>query len=188
MAGVAHLPVRTDVEPTHISMHLLNPLPPVCSRHGEPEVERRDTTISFHWHNRVRVQTTMGSTLARGWQRLQRVPQTTATELYGEWPVCARCIGQRRILRATSLTLVAAGLVPLLGLLTAGYLGLITGPLSPLLALAFMPGWFPGLLIIAYAAHERATRYVRIQPIESDSVIVIRGHPAFVAAVHSGSN
>ncbi|MBF6318434.1 hypothetical protein IU453_16870 [Nocardia cyriacigeorgica] len=81
-----------------------------------------------------------------------------------------------------SAALVAVGLVPMIGLLLGGYLGLVSGPLSPAVALAFMPGWFPVLLIVAYAAHERATRYVRIRPIRGDAQVVLLAHPAFVAA------
>ncbi|BDT86480.1 Uncharacterised protein [Nocardia cyriacigeorgica] len=71
----------------------------------------------------------------------------------------------------------------MIGLLLGGYLGLLSAPLSPFVALAFMPGWFPALLIAAYAAHERATRYVRVRPIRSDAqVVVLIAHPAFADA------
>lgn len=175
--------VRADVEPTHVSMHVVSPIPPLCSRHGEAEVERRHATIQFHRHNEVRVQTTICSVLWQGWCRLRRVPSSTATELYGEWPLCQRCVRQRRWLRTISAALVAVGLVPMIGLLLGGYLGFLSAPLSPFVALAFMPGWFPALLIAAHAAHERATRYVRVRPIRSDAqVVVLIAHPAFADA------
>lgn len=75
----------------------------------------------------------------------------------------------------------------MIGLMVGGYLGLVSGPQSPLLALAFMPGWFPGLLIAAYAANERATRYVRVRPIHNNTEIVLRAHPAFAAAMDAAS-
>ncbi|MBF6455243.1 hypothetical protein [Nocardia cyriacigeorgica] len=84
-----------------------------------------------------------------------------------------------------SIALVSVGLIPMIGLTIGGYLGFVRGPMSPYLALAFLPGWFPGLLMIAYVIHERSTRYAEVQPILSETDIVVRAHPAFAAAVEA---
>lgn len=158
-------------------------MPGVCSRHGEAEVERRRGVVRFHWDNRVRVQTTFGSAAAWGLRRLRRVPPSTATELTAEWPVCGRCVRQWRALRVVGLVLVLAGAVPLVVLLVGGFLGLLTPPRSPVVGVAFIPVWFPGLIAVACAAFDRASRYVRVRPIVGDTAIVLVAHPRFAEAV-----
>lgn len=39
--------------------------------------------------------------------------------------------------------------------------------------------------MIAYVVHERSTRYAEVQPILSETDIVVRAHPAFAAAVEA---
>ncbi|WP_433660511.1 hypothetical protein ACQPW1_47615 [Nocardia sp. CA-128927] len=86
-------------------------------------------------------------------------------------------------MRAISRTLVLAGAIPFLVLAVGAYLGIVTPPKSWLLGVAFMPVWFPGMFVVACVAYDRSTRYVRIQPLVSNTMIVIRAHPRFAEAV-----
>lgn len=184
MVGVTErvaIPVRTDTEPTHVSMQLDTPLPAVCTRHGRPAVEFRTKFVPFHWHKRARVQSTLSSVMRHFLTRPRAMPPQTAMELHGEWPVCARCTRQQRWLRVVGVTLILAGVLPLAAIAIAGYLSIITTPPRSL-ALAFIPGWFPGAVMVATAAFERASRYVVVQPNDNDSSITVRAHPRFAEA------
>lgn len=63
------------------------------------------------------------------------------------------------------------------------YLGFLSPLRSPLVGILLIPVWFPGMVGLACAAIDRATRYVRIEPITDDAAIVIRAHPRFAEAV-----
>lgn len=176
------VPVRTDTEPTHVSMQLDTPLPAVCTRHGRPAVEFRTKFVPFHWHKRARVQSTLGSIVRHFLTRPSVMPPDTAMKLHGEWPVCARCTRQQRWLRAVGVALILAGILPMATMAIAGYLSIMVPPRSLTLALAFIPGWFPGAVMVATAAFERASRYVVVQPNDNDSSITVRAHPRFAEA------
>lgn len=128
------------------------------------------------------MQSTPASAFLWAVRRLSRVPPGTAAELFARWPVCSRCERERRRLLVLAAGLVLVGAVPLLVLVVGAWLQLLDPPRSALLASAFIPVWFPGLITVAGAAFTRATRYARIRPMEDDSRIVVRARLRFAEA------
>lgn len=178
--------IRCEIEvctertgPDRLSMRISQRLPAVCPRHGGPAIEYRPGSVRFHRSGQVHVQSTFSSTFRWWLRRLSRTPPATTIELFARWPVCARCTRQRRYLHLLAVGLVLAGLVPVLVLLVGGYLQILTPPQSPMLALIFIPIWFPGAIAVAGSAYARASRYARIVPITDENRIVIRAHPHF---------
>lgn len=205
MAGVkvdVPVPVRTSTRPMsglefgsrtgrsatpgYLALEISQPLPEVCARHGRPATERRTGVVRFHEEAHGRVQSTLSSKFLWGLGHFRGLPDTD-TELYGEWPLCRRCVRQSQLLRQISYVLALSGIVALIILWLMAQAGTMRQvPLPVILALA--PGWFPLGLIVAAAAFGRASRYVRIRPIVDRTTVTIRAHQNFAAAIQSNAS
>ncbi|MFI6998753.1 hypothetical protein [Nocardia sp. NPDC050175] len=172
--------------PGYLTLELSRPLPDVCGRHGQPAVERRPGVVRFHEGTHGRVQSTWATNFFWGLLHYRRTPDGN-TELHGDWPVCKYCVWQSRVLRLIGYVFALSGIVAIVVLWMAAQAGAVD-EISMLAVLLFFPGWLPGGLVVAVSAFGRATRYVRIRPIVDSTMVLIRAHPNFAAAVAAQSN
>ncbi|TLG14405.1 hypothetical protein FEK35_08405 [Nocardia cyriacigeorgica] len=164
------------------------PLPPVCTAHGRPEVERRRYPLRFMQTNSGHIQLTaytelraFALTLAkvRPWNPFPDMPETNAY-LFGDWPLCTRCVQRFRRLQWTSRILMLSGIILIAAYTIARML--LDGLLVPLFLL-IAPGWLPIGIATAALCAISARTYARCEPLLENSTVLIHAHPDFVAAV-----
>ncbi len=168
-----------------LSLELRDQLPGVCSEHGKTVSESRSGTIRFHQTSRGREQWTPRSVLRKLLHDLFLNWAYPALDvnaiLYGEWPLCADCVRRHRRLRQLGRALLLLGGV----ILVAAVLSRVAGyeQFSIPLFVAFFPFWLPGGVLAAILAFGAAQRFVRCGPLTDESLVAIRAHPDFAAAV-----
>lgn len=186
-------------------MSLRAPLPEVCPDHGQPAVRYKKGAAGFFARGQpfgLRNMLKYGSTM--NWKRAKprlrdltiirelgikkglatwyrgKPIDTAVTMVRGEWPVCSRCLISIDIYRTLGLfmvavTMLAIGALVLVHLLDAEEL------LAPLALIVFFGTPFEVLL--AAAAFDRSTTYVRGRLTDDRRYLVIRAHPNFAATV-----
>ncbi|MBF6097209.1 hypothetical protein IU438_06665 [Nocardia cyriacigeorgica] len=174
-------------------LEVATPMPSVCTAHGSPEVERRRYPMRFMQASRGRIQSTAATELTsfartlaktRPWNPFPKSAETN-TYLFGEWPLCTRCVQRFRRLQWASRILMLSGPV-----LIAAYTiarTLLDGLLVPLF-LFIAPGWCPIGIALAGLSFISARTYVRCEPLVDDSTVLIHAHPNFTAAARGTSN
>ncbi|MBF6289356.1 hypothetical protein [Nocardia cyriacigeorgica] len=138
--------------------------------------------------NRGRIQSTAYSQLrsfalslakTRPWNPFPKSAETN-TYLFGEWPLCTKCVERFRRLQWTSRILMLSGVI-----LIAAYTiaRMMVDGLLVQLFLLITPGWFPIGIAVAGLCSISARTYVRCEPLVDNSTVLIHAHPDFVAAV-----
>lgn len=175
------------------ALELLTPLPPLCTRHGLPEVERRKHTLRFIHTSRGRMQMTVGAQIRsfatmlrrfRPWSFGRGLADYNAF-LFGDWPLCAACVQRSRRFQWASRMIMLAGIALICTYTITRMIVPDPDQLIPLF-LCIVPGWFPIGLAAAGLAFIESRTYVRCEPTVDNTTVAIRAHPDFAAAVRAG--
>lgn len=156
------------------SLRPVEPVPPVCSRHGDPEVERVRVTISAKSVPDDGGAGRLGSALAAAYR-----VQVAAVD----WPVCARCVSTRirwQIAAAVTCTAFALAFLALTFAVIQG------APRAYGIALlvVFAASFVPMYLALRMLEHRRTAVGVSVSD-DGTELVVDDAHPTFAAAVSS---
>ncbi|MGW0249217.1 hypothetical protein ACWDYH_21560 [Nocardia goodfellowii] len=166
-----------------LELEIDQPLPPLCSRHGRPEISRRQIRVPFFdSHTRRRSASAMpelsAETMLRQPEFLQKI---VSTVVVGEWPVCDRCVRAARLGRRIAQFLyavMAANLVAFVIVAAVKFEPLII-PISA----ALFPGSLPIGLLAAVWIAKKGSESVVFRPIYDVRFIFAQAHPRFRAAI-----
>lgn len=117
----------------------------------------------------------------RPWNPFPKSAETN-TYLFGEWPLCTKCVQRSRRLQWTSRILMLSGIILIAAYTIARML--LDGLLVPLFLL-IAPGWLPIGIATAGLCSISARTYARCEPLLDNSTVLIHAHPDFVAAVRN---
>lgn len=146
-------------------LQLERPVPHVCAVHGEPEVDRRETTLLSGKKSRS---LTGGDVASPGRYTVSM-----------DWPVCAQCIERQRRWRRTALATLGAFLVAVVVLFIAAQ---SAEKNEAVLSLAFFAAF--GLLFGAAKLNQRATLFTGATlNADGTAVVVAQAHPEFARQV-----
>jgi hypothetical protein len=150
------------------------PVPPICSRHGDPETDRVRVTIKSDRSRPEPGESKLGSALAAAY-----TVQVAAVE----WPVCARCVTARLRWQIAAAALFTALAVLFLGLVFALLQG-APRPYGIALLAVFAVSFIPLYVALRMIEHRRAG--VGVTLAEDGSALVVHdAHPHFARAVTS---
>ncbi|WP_422332322.1 hypothetical protein [Rhodococcus sp. (in: high G+C Gram-positive bacteria)] len=184
MDNVGRSDVRLGVRPQDIDLdgaghltrrwadHLLlleRPAPHVCAVHGEPELERKETTILSDPAPRTR--------LMSGAKDSSRPSGRYVVAV--EWPICGRCVSRRRLWRKAAFGALAAfaGAVTVLVIAAQA-----VEKNDAVLSLSFFAAF--GLFFLAVKLNYRATLIAGVSlALDGSAVLVRQAHPDFARSV-----
>lgn len=150
----------------------VEPVPPICSRHGDPETDRVRVTIKSDRSQPERGESRLGSALAAAY-----TVQVAAVE----WPVCARCVTAR-----LRWQIAAAALFTVLGVLFLTLVfALLQGaprPYGIALLVVFAVSFVPLYVALRMIEHRRAGVGVTLAD-DGSALVVHEAHPDFARAV-----
>ncbi|NLU61609.1 hypothetical protein HCA61_04940 [Rhodococcus sp. HNM0563] len=150
----------------------VEPVPPICSRHGDPESDRVRVTIKSDRSQPDSSDSRLGSALAAAY-----TVQVAAVD----WPVCARCVTARLRWQIAAAALFTALAVLFLGLVFALLQG-APRPYGFALLGVFGVSFIPLYVALRMIEHRRAG--VGVTLAEDGSALVVRdAHPDFARAV-----
>lgn len=115
----------------------------------------------------------------RPWNPFPDMPETNAY-LFGDWPLCTRCVQRFRRLQWTSRILMLSGVILIAAYTIARML--LDGLLVPLFLL-IAPGWLPIGIATAGLCSISARTYARCEPLLDNETVLIHAHPDFTAAI-----
>ncbi|MEE2031331.1 hypothetical protein [Rhodococcus chondri] len=186
--GPQRVEVRLAVETAHGTaansrngaLRPVEPVPPVCARHGEPEVERARVTISSDQSP----DTSSGA--AGGASRLGSALEAAYTVQVAavEWPVCGRCVDIRirwQIAAAATCTVLGAVFLALVFALVQGAPKIYGVGLLTVFGLSFLPIY----MALRLLEPRRAALGVAVTE-DGTEIVVSQAHPDFAAAVAAG--
>ncbi len=168
-----------------LSLEVRDSLPELCSEHGITMSEKRSGVVRFHQTERGREQWTPRSVLRKLAHDLffnwAYPALDVCASLYGEWPLCTKCVQRQRRLRRIGRGLLLLGPV----LLTTAIAARIADYkiLYVPLFVAFFPFWLPGGALAALLTFGAAQRFVRCRPLADGTTVTLHSHPDFAAAV-----
>ncbi|WP_255221338.1 hypothetical protein [Rhodococcus wratislaviensis] len=146
-------------------LQLERPVPHVCAVHGEPEVDRRETTLLSGKKPRS---LTGGDVASAGRYTVSM-----------DWPVCVQCIERQRRWRKAALATLVAFLVAVIVLFIAAQSGEKN---EGVLSLTFFAAF--GLLFGAAKLNQRATLFTGATlNADGTAVVVAQAHPEFARQV-----
>ena len=144
-------------------LQLERPVPHVCARHGEPEVDRRETTL-------------LSSKQPLADRDVASAGRYTVSV---EWPVCAQCIDRQRRWRKAALAILVVFVVAVVFLLIAAQ---SAEKNEAVLSLTFFAAC--GLLFGAAKLNQHATRFTGATlKADGTAVVVTQAHPEFARRV-----
>ncbi|MDH6680596.1 hypothetical protein M2284_004825 [Rhodococcus sp. LBL1] len=160
---------------------LAEPAPPVCSRHGQPEIRRRATTIASNpaspisnlpwWKANAPFAPDAITKFRENPPRLYFVTM--------EWPVCARCA---RVDRRWNIATVIAFLLFVATAATCYLSSQVAEPRPAVVSLTFFGAI--ALLFVAMKIRSLASMFTGATVLDDGSAVLVPGaHPEFVRRV-----
>lgn len=154
------------------AMQPVEPVPPICPRHGEPEIDRARVTISADQSDVDRGSSRLGSALEAAY---------TVKVAAVEWPVCGRCVATRirwQIAAAATCTVLGVVFLALVFALIQGAPKIYGVGLLTVFGLSFLPIY----MALRVLEPRRATLGVSVAD-DGTEIIVAQAHPEFARAV-----
>ncbi|NME77875.1 hypothetical protein [Rhodococcus sp. 105337] len=154
------------------AMRPVEPVPPICARHGEPEVDRVRVTVSSDVVRPQEKAGRIGSALEAAY-----TVQVAAVE----WPTCARCVSVRvrwQIAAAATCTVLGIVFLALVFALVQGAPKVYGFALLSVFGLSFLPIY----VALRVIEPRRAALGVTIADCGSE-LVVSQAHPEFARAV-----
>ncbi|KAF0959634.1 hypothetical protein MLGJGCBP_07229 [Rhodococcus sp. T7] len=146
-------------------LELERPVPQVCARHGEPEVDRRETTLLSSKRSQPLADWDVGS--------------AGRYTLSVEWPMCAHCIDRQRRWSKAALATLMVFVVAVVFLLIAAQSAERN---EAVLSLTFFAAF--GLLFGAAKLNQRATQFTGATlKVDGTAVLVAQAHLEFARQV-----
>lgn len=154
------------------AMKPIEPLPPICPLHGDPEVERTRVTVASDTAKADTGSGRLNSALEAAY-----TPRIAAVD----WPVCARCVAIRvrsQIAAAATCTVLGAVFLALVFALIQGAPKVYGFALLTVFGLSFLP------IYVALRVIEPRRTSLGVSVTEDGSEIVVsHAHPEFARAV-----
>ena len=153
------------------AVRLVEPIPPICPRHGEPETGRARVTVSTAEAPRGRSRR-FGSALEAAY-----AVQVAAID----WPECARCVSVRtrwQLAAAATCTVLGVVFVALVIALLRGAPMIYGLVLLGVFGLSFLPIY----LAVRIVEPRRAALGVAVSE-DGSELVISNAHPAFARAV-----
>ncbi|MGH3687025.1 MAG: hypothetical protein ACRDRU_22480 [Pseudonocardiaceae bacterium] len=154
-------------------------LPAHCVRHGLPAARRVDLALQSRPQLANNLPT-RGNVLGLG-SRLGEWGQRVKVTRVRGWPLCSRCVTQRRTWIWPTWVLFWGGLALVVGAVTAR---IVAGP-APLLGIPLLGGC--AMMLASVVPFTRAS-YLRITQaqtsVDGSQVIIANPHPRFVSEMH----
>jgi len=157
------------------ALRTVDPVPRVCSRHGEPEAERVRVTISSDSAPAESGTSRIGSALTSVY-----TVQVAAVD----WPVCRRCVATRirwQIAAAVTCTVFALIFLALVFAVIQGATKTYGIAMLVVFALSFVPMY----VALRMIEHRRTAIGVGLAD-DGSALVVADAHPAFAEAVAAG--
>ncbi|MEU5843706.1 hypothetical protein [Rhodococcus sp. NPDC047139] len=156
------------------AMRPVDPIPPVCPRHGEPESDRVRVTVAADASEPRRGANRIGSALEAAY-----TVQVAAVD----WPVCGKCVAVRtrwQLAAAATCTVLGVIFLALVFALVQGAPKIYGLALLSVFGLSFLP------IFVALRVLEPRRASVGVSVAEDGSELVIsRAHPEFARAVEA---
>ena len=153
------------------AMTPIEPVPPICARHGEPEVDRVRVTVSSDTSRPEQKSGRIGSALEAAY-----TVQVAAVE----WPTCARCVAVRvrwQIAAAVTCTVLGVVFLALVFALVQGAPKVYGFALLAVFGLSFLP-----IYVALRVIEPRVALGVDVAD-DGAQLVVSRAHPEFARAV-----
>ncbi|MBM7459530.1 hypothetical protein ACIBED_13260 [Rhodococcus coprophilus] len=153
------------------AMTPIEPVPPICARHGEPEVDRVRVTVSSDASWPEQKSGRLGSALEAAY-----TVQVAAVE----WPACARCVAVRvrwQIAAAATCTVLGVVFLALVFALVQGAPKVYGFALLAVFGLSFLP-----IYVALRVIEPRAALGMAVAD-DGAHLVVSRAHPEFARAV-----
>ncbi len=153
------------------AMTPVEPVPPICARHGEPEVDRVRVTVASDAARPEQKSGRLGSALEAAY-----TVQVAAVE----WPTCARCVAVRvrwQIAAAATCTALGAVFLALVFTLVQGAPKVYGLALLAVFGMSFLP------IFVALRLIEPRVALGMDVVDEGAELVVSRAHPEFARAV-----
>lgn len=161
-------------------MRATTTMPAHCVRHGLPVVRRVDLALQSRPEMADNLPT-RGNVLGLASRFGERGQRIKATRVHG-WPLCSRCVTQRRIWIWPTWVLFWGGLALVIG---AVVVSILTGP-APWLGIPMLGGC--AMMLASVVPFTRAS-YLRITQAQTSAdgsqVIITNPHPHFVSEMHA---
>ncbi len=153
---------------------LTEPMPELCSEHGQPALETRSCTVNST--GPLSELPTMRAMLRSMGRR-----EPAVARVRFECPACEFCLHEIRRFRRIALVALLAIPLTIAAILTARVLEL--QPLYLPLAFAIVPGCLPIALLVAMLTWSRSGYFADVWMNDTADQLIVSAHPDFVAAV-----